>query len=126
MLSTRLFNYAKRLVPKISETERIALTCGTIGFDREIFSGRPNFENLMKYEVSLSKEEDKFLNHTLEDICSKANDYQIMKTQNIQNDNMDRLKKSGIFGMLIPSEMGSKLELSSMHKPCKRLVSFKY
>lgn len=106
MLSTRLFNYAKRLVPKISETERIALTCGTIGFDREIFSGRPNFENLMKYEVSLSKEEDKFLNHTLEDICSKANDYQIMKTQNVQDDNMDRLKKSGIFGMLIPSEMG--------------------
>ena len=50
-------------------------------------------------------EEDKFLNHTLEDICSKAND-QIMKTQNIQTDNMDRLKKSGIFGMLIPSEMG--------------------
>ena len=40
MLSTRLFNYAKRLVPKISETERIALTCGTLGFDREIFSGK--------------------------------------------------------------------------------------
>jgi acyl-CoA dehydrogenase len=106
MLSTRLFNFTKRLVPKISETERIALTCGTIGFDGEIFSGRPNFQNLMKYEVSLSKEEDKFMNHTLEDICHKANDYQIMKTQNVQDDNMDRLKKSGIFGMLIPSEMG--------------------
>ena len=95
MLSRRLFNFAKRLVPKISETERIALTCGTIGFDREIFSGRPNFQNLMKYGVSLSKEEDKFMNHTLENICQKANDYQIMKTQNIQDDNMDRLKKSG-------------------------------
>ena len=91
MISTRLFNFAKRLVPKISETERIALTCGTIGFDREIFSGRPNFETLMKYEVSLSKEEDKFLNQTLEDICSKANDYQIMKTQNIQEDGLKNL-----------------------------------
>jgi acyl-CoA dehydrogenase len=106
MLSTRLFNFTKRLVPKISETERIALTCGTIGFDREIFSGRPNFQNLMKYEVSFSPEEDKFMNHTLENICQKANDYQIMKTQNIQDDDMERLKKSGIFGMLIPSEMG--------------------
>ena len=48
MLSTRLFNFAKRLVPKISETERIALTCGT-GFDREIFSGRPTFSK--SYEI---------------------------------------------------------------------------
>ena len=46
------------------------------------------------------------MNQTLENICKNANDYQIMKTQNIQDDNMDRLKKSGIFGMLIPSEMG--------------------
>ena len=29
-----------------------------------------------------------------------------MKTQNIQDDNMERLKNSGIFGMLIPKEMG--------------------
>ena len=29
-----------------------------------------------------------------------------MKTQNIQDDNLDRLKKSGIFGMLINPEMG--------------------
>lgn len=106
MLSTRLFNIAKKLVPKISETERIALTCGTIGFDREIFSGNPKLENLMKYDVSLSKDEDKFINQTLHDICAKADDYQIMKTQNIQDDNMTRLKKSGIFGMLIPPEMG--------------------
>ena len=37
----------------------------------------------------LFQEEDKFMNHTLENICQKANDYQIMKTQNIQDDNGD-------------------------------------
>ena len=106
MLSNRFFNFAKKLVPRISETERIALTCGTIGFDREIFSGSPKYENLLKYNVSLSAKEEKFLNSTLDSICSKVNDYQIMKTQNIQDDNLDRLKKSGIFGMLINPEMG--------------------
>ena len=106
MLSTRFFNFAKKLVPRISETERIALTCGTIGFDREIFSGKPNYNSLLKYEVSLSDAEDKFLNQTLDNICSKVNDYQIMKTQNIQDSNLDNLKKSGIFGMLVNPEMG--------------------
>jgi acyl-CoA dehydrogenase len=106
MLSTRFFNFAKKLVPRISETERIALTCGSIGFDREIFSGNPNYNSLLKYDVSLSDAEDKFLNKTLNDICSKVNDYQIMKTQNIQDSNLDNLKKSGIFGMLINPEMG--------------------
>ena len=97
MLSNRFLILLKKLVPRISETERIALTCGTIGFDREIFSGSPKYENLLKYSVSLSAKEDKFLNSTLDNICSKVNDYQIMKTQNIQDDNLDRLKKSGYF-----------------------------
>ena len=106
MFSTKLFNYSKKILPKISETERIALTCGTIGFDRDIFSGKPNLKKLLKYNVKLSKEENNFLNNTLNDICSKVDDYKIMKTQNIQEDNLNRLKKSGIFGMLIPREMG--------------------
>ena len=106
MLSNRFFNFAKRLVPRISETERIALTCGTIGFDREIFSGSPNYQNLLKYNVKLSDKEREFLTNTLDSICSKANDYEIMKTQNIQEDNLNRLKKSGIFGMLVNPEMG--------------------
>ena len=76
----------------------------------------------MKYEVSLSKEEDKFLNHTLRDICSKANDYQIMKTQNIQG-NMDRLKKSGIFGMLIPSGGGEQILYSRTFSNSQKLSS---
>ena len=75
MLSNRFFNFAKKLVPRISETERIALTCGTIGFDREIFSGSPKYENLLKYSVSLNDKEEKFLNSTLDSICSKVNDY---------------------------------------------------
>ena len=66
------------------------------GFDREIFSGRPTLRIL--WNMRCHFEEDKFLNHTLEDICS----YTItdMKTQNILNDNMDRLKKSGIFALI--------------------------
>ena len=42
------YNAAKKLMPKISETERVALGCGTVGFDRDIFSGAPKLETLLE------------------------------------------------------------------------------
>lgn len=52
-----LYNIAKKMMPKISDTERAALNAGTVGFDRNIFSGNPMLADLRKYKVSLTPEE---------------------------------------------------------------------
>ena len=39
MLAKRIFNAVKRLIPKISDTELIALKSGTTSIDRELFEG---------------------------------------------------------------------------------------
>ena len=39
-MSNFIFNYVKKIVPKISKTEIIALRCGTACIDREIFEGK--------------------------------------------------------------------------------------
>ena len=39
-ISGALYKFAKGMMPKISDTERAALNAGTVGFDRNIFSGR--------------------------------------------------------------------------------------
>ena len=54
----RLYSYAKKIFPKISQTEKIALTCGTIGFDRTIFSGKGNLDELRNYKVRMTSEEE--------------------------------------------------------------------
>ena len=35
-----IFNNIKKRIPKISETEKIALNCGTTSIDRELFEGK--------------------------------------------------------------------------------------
>ena len=47
MVTSKLFEFSKTLMPKISETERVALGAGTIGFDRDIFTGSPSLQHLI-------------------------------------------------------------------------------
>jgi hypothetical protein len=39
------------------DTERAALNAGTVGFDRNIFSGNPSLNDLKQYSPKLSDEE---------------------------------------------------------------------
>ena len=40
---SRLFKYVKNKLPRISDTEMIALKSGTVSIDRDILSGKINF-----------------------------------------------------------------------------------
>ena len=49
----RLFTFAKKFIPKISKTERVALLAGNISIERDIISGLPNLHsyiNKYKYQ----------------------------------------------------------------------------
>jgi len=37
-----VFKMVKKIMPKVSETEQVALDAGTIGFDAQLFSGKPD------------------------------------------------------------------------------------
>ena len=43
-----LFHHFKKIIPKISETEIIALRSGGTNIDREIFNGKIDYEKLLK------------------------------------------------------------------------------
>ena len=47
MLSLRktLFQRVKKMIPRISDTEMIALQCGTTSIDRELFEGKVTKHN---------------------------------------------------------------------------------
>ena len=44
---TPAYNLAKKIMPKISETEAAALNSGTVAFDADLFSGDPKLKNLV-------------------------------------------------------------------------------
>src|SRR6185437_7109545 len=62
LISKPLLNVFRRVLPKLSETEQVALDAGTVGFEGELFSGKPDWSKLLSQpKPQLSAEEQAFL-----------------------------------------------------------------
>ncbi|MFO7788233.1 MAG: acyl-CoA dehydrogenase, partial [Halospina sp.] len=61
-LTPRAFALFKKVAPKVSETEKQALDAGTVGWDGELFTGRPDWHRLLtNRNTGLSQEEQAFV-----------------------------------------------------------------
>ena len=102
------FAMVRRILPKVSDTEQQALDAGTIGFDAELFSGRPDWSKLRAVPaIQLTAEEKAFLDGPTEDLCTMVDDWQIRFSGKEIPDNIwDYVKKHGFLGMLISKEHG--------------------
>jgi alkylation response protein AidB-like acyl-CoA dehydrogenase len=106
-LDRRLYRAAKSVMPAISKTEQIALGCGTIGFDRDIFSGNPSLKHLLKtYQPKLSQEEEAFLNKQVNELCALLNDHDVVIDKDFSKAAWDYMRDEKFFGMKIPKEWG--------------------
>ena len=95
------------LLPKISETEKIALTSGSVWVDGQLFSGNPNFKWILSQKYpTLSKEESSFLNKEVEQICKICDDYSVQKARDLPDDVWKLLRQKKFFGMIIPKKYG--------------------
>ncbi|WP_345978170.1 acyl-CoA dehydrogenase [Sulfurimonas sp. HSL3-7] len=97
----------KHLMPKISETEKIALRAGTLWVDGEFFSGKPDFDSILsKPYPSLSKEEKAFLENEVNTLCAMTNDHQVFQKRDLPPEVWTYMKEHRFFGMIIPKEYG--------------------
>ncbi len=98
---------ALKILPKISETEKVALKAGDVWVESELFSGKPSFKNLMNQAYpSLTAEEQAFLDGPVEQLCAMADDYQIWKDGDMPKEMWAFTKKHGFLGLIIPKEYG--------------------
>ena len=56
-----IYKNVKKIIPRISETELLALRSGTTSIDREIFLGKVNYPNKMNTSVKFRDEKVKEL-----------------------------------------------------------------
>ena len=66
MIRKKIFNTVKNLIPKISETELIALRSGTTSLDRDIFCGKVEFPKSFPQKDFISESNDKNINSLLQ------------------------------------------------------------
>lgn len=103
------------VMPAISETEQTALDVGTVGFEGELFSGKPNWKKLTQAPVAqLSEAEQAFLDGPVEQLCAMIDDWQIThELGDMPPAVWDFIKDNNFFGMIIPDQYGG-LEFSNL------------
>jgi alkylation response protein AidB-like acyl-CoA dehydrogenase len=119
----KIFSSVKRIIPKISETELIALRSGGVGIDREIFSGKVNLLNLGLNKKQLPEFEINFINKKTDDLLRKLGN----NTTFPSNDYIkitDELAKNGYFGLIIDKKFnGQKLSITAQSKLLSKIAS---
>ena len=99
-----IFNNVKRMIPKISDTEKIALNCGTTSIDRELFEGKVKEH---KFELSESILEDglkKNIDYLLNKHGKNQQVYPFTTPESLSL--FYDLGKHGFFSYLIPEKYG--------------------
>ncbi len=114
LVSRPIFRTYKRILPQMSETERVALEAGTVWWDGELFRGNPDWNKLLAYPVpQLKPEEQAFMDHEVERACALVDDWQVTSELNdLSPEAWQYLKDKGFLGMIIPKKYGG-LEFSA-------------
>jgi acyl-CoA dehydrogenase len=115
LISRPLLNVFRRVLPKLSETEQVALDAGTVGFEGELFAGKPDWSKLLSQpKPKLSAEEQAFLDGPCEQLCRMVDDWQIThELADLPPQIWDFVKREKFFGMIIPKRYGG-LEFSAL------------
>ncbi len=107
LVSTRVMPIVAKLLPRLGDTERIALEAGTVWWDGDLFSGRPDWPKLLAFEVApLAPKEQAFLDGPVEKLCAMLDDWEIQQHGDLTEEIWRFLAKEGFFGMIIPEAHG--------------------
>lgn len=109
-----LIHKLQKRMPAISRTEREAIEAGDIWWEKELFCGRPKWKKLLTLpKPELTANEQQFLDHQVETLCSLLNDWDIVHNNaDLPKNVWDYLKSERFFGMIIPKQYGG-LEFSA-------------
>jgi acyl-CoA dehydrogenase len=107
-LTKPVFGMLKKTMPSMSVTEREALEAGTTWWEKELFSGKPNWNEFAQINLpQLTAEEQSFLDNEVSEFCSLLDEWDIQHNRkDLSPEAWQYLKDKGFFGLIIPKEFG--------------------
>ena len=107
-ISAPLLKAFAKATPKLSATEQVALDAGTVGFEGELFSGKPAWSKLLgQPRPMLNAEEQAFLDGPVEALGKLVSDWEIThQLADLPPPVWDFIKRNRFFGMIIPKNYG--------------------
>lgn len=110
LVTKYILKFYQKNKPAMSRTEREALNAGTIGWEGELFQGRPNWHRLLHLpKATLTQEEEAFIAGPVETLCQMIDDWEIThKLCDLPPELWQFLKDQGFFALIIPKQYGGK------------------
>lgn len=106
----------KKFLPVISQTEKEALESGTVGWDGELMSGRPNWDKLFEVQKpEFTAAEQAFIDGPVEKLCAMIDNHQTNTDGDLPREVWDYIKNEGFMGLELPTEYGGHGFSSSAH-----------
>jgi len=108
LLSTRLLQFYKSVTPELSDTEQEAIDAGTVWWDGDLFTGKPDWEKLHAIaRPRLTSEEQAFLDGPCEEVCKMVNEWQINHIDaDLPEEIWAYLNEHKFFAMIIEKQYG--------------------
>jgi acyl-CoA dehydrogenase len=108
LISDPLLGFFRKALPQVSQTEQEALDAGTVWWDGEFFSGKPDWNKILAFpKPALSAEEQAFIDGPVEQLCRMCDDWQVSYELNdLPPQVWQFIKDAGFLGMIIPKQYG--------------------
>lgn len=115
----RVFNQVKQIIPKISDTELIALRSGTTCIDKEIFLGKVNISNVKQRKI-----ENKFDDRKVDELIEKYGKIEKVYPSDKSDEILEYVGKNKFLSFLIDEEYGGcKLSVSELSSILTKISS---
>jgi acyl-CoA dehydrogenase len=97
-----------RMLPTMSSTEREALEAGSVWWDGELFTGKPDWKKLLDTRpAQLSAEEQAFIDGPVETLCAMVDDFDIThRRADLPPAAWEFIKRERFWSMIIPKQYG--------------------
>lgn len=107
-VSAPMLTMIRKILPPISETEQEAIDAGTVWWDGELFSGKPQWQTLLKAaKPKLSEEERAFLDGPVNELSKMSDTWKINHDWSIIPEHIIKyVLENGFLGMIIPKKYG--------------------
>lgn len=124
-LTRRIFKAYRRVAPALSDTESAALDAGTVWWEGQLFSGKPQWAELLSHgRPVLTAHEQAFLDNEVAEVCAMVDDWQLTTRDfDLPPQVWQYLKEKGFLGLIIPPEYGGKGFSALAHSEVVRKLS---
>ena len=107
-ISQPLLGKFRKVLPAMSDTEKDAIEAGTVWWDAQLFSGKPDWKMWQQFpKPTLTAQEQAFMDNEVVHACSLVDDWKITTEDfDLPAQAWDYIKSKRFLGMIIPKQYG--------------------